>query len=176
MYRTAPLLCSPFLRPTCTSTKKREGRVTTRTCAFASQLSPPPPPPTNLCTEIDEALLCGRRRELLRSTCRGSTEGWKSCWPRTCCHSLQNIAGNLAARLLPPAAGLHGRMTCRITGLRKPSEISEKGQNQFSKYLLHALQLLYTCNTRTRARTAVPQTSSSGPQGGRGRGRVMEVK
>ena len=24
-------------------------------------------------------------RELLRSTCRGSTEGWKSCWPRTCC-------------------------------------------------------------------------------------------
>ena len=22
---------------------------------------------------------------LLRSTCRGSTEGWKSCWPRTCC-------------------------------------------------------------------------------------------
>ena len=25
-------------------------------------------------------------------------------WPRTCCHFLQNIAGSLAARLLPPAA------------------------------------------------------------------------
>ena len=37
------------------------------------------PPPTNSHTEINEALLCGRRRELLRSTCRGSTEGWKSC-------------------------------------------------------------------------------------------------
>ena len=50
---------------------------------------------------------------------------------------LQNIAGSCAARLLPPATRLHGRMACRITGLRKPSEISEKGQDQFSDYFLH---------------------------------------
>ena len=54
-YRAASLL-RPLLRPT--SRKKRGGGVTTRTCAFASQLSLPP---TNLCTEINEALLCGRR-------------------------------------------------------------------------------------------------------------------
>ena len=37
-YRTAPLLRPPFLRPT--SKKKRVDSVTTRSCAFASQLSP----------------------------------------------------------------------------------------------------------------------------------------
>ena len=37
-------------------------------------------------------------------------------------------------------------------GLRKPSEISEKGQDQFPNYFLHAI--FYTCSTRTRARTA----------------------
>ena len=52
---------------------------------------PPPPPPTHPCTEIDEALLCSRR-ELLRSTCRGSTEGWKSHWPRTCCKTQQVVS------------------------------------------------------------------------------------
>ena len=41
IYRTAPLLRPPLLRPT--FKKKRGGGVTTRTCAFASQLSPPPP-------------------------------------------------------------------------------------------------------------------------------------
>ena len=56
-------------------------------------------------------------------------------------------------------------MTCRITGLMKPSGISEKGQDQFSNYFLHALQLFYTCNTRTSARTAVTTTSSSGLRG-----------
>ena len=116
--------------------KRGGGGVTTRTCTFASQLTPHPP--MNSRTEIIEALLCGRRRELLRSTCRGSTEGWKSCWPRTCCHFMRNIAGSLAARLLPPAARLHGRMTCRIIGLRKPSKMSEKGRDQFSNYSVHA--------------------------------------
>ena len=42
LYRTAPLLRPPLLRPT--FRKKRGGGVTTRTCAFASQLSPPPLP------------------------------------------------------------------------------------------------------------------------------------
>ena len=112
--------------------KKGGGGVTMKTCAFASQLSPSP---MNLRTEISKTLLCGIRRELLRSTCRGSTE---SCWPRTCCHFLRNIGGSLTARLLPPAARLHGRIMCRITGLKKPSEISEKGQDQFSNYFPHA--------------------------------------
>ena len=118
------------------------------------------PPPTNSRTEINKALLCVRRRELLRLTCCCSTEGWKSCCPRTCCHFFQNIPCSLTARLLPPAARLHGRMTCRITGLRKPSEISEKAYF----YMLDTrIQLFYTCNMCTHARTAVPQTSSSGP-------------
>ena len=39
---------------------------------------------------------------------------------------LQNTAGSLTARLLPPAARLHSRMTCRISGLGKLSQISEK--------------------------------------------------
>ena len=64
--------------------EKEGGGVTTRTCGFASLLSPPPP--TNSHTEINKTLLCSRRRDLFRSTCHGSTEGWKSCWPRTCCH------------------------------------------------------------------------------------------
>ena len=56
MYRTAPLLRPPFLRPT--FRKKRGGGVTTRTCAFASQLSPPPPPPPPrirvLCSAVED--------------------------------------------------------------------------------------------------------------------------
>ena len=95
-----------------------EGGGNDEDLSFRLAVEPPPPPPTNLHTEINEALLCGRRRELLRSTCRGSTEGWKSCWPYTS-FFLQNIAGSLAARLLPLAARLHRRITCRITGLRK---------------------------------------------------------
>ena len=47
MYRTAPLLCPP--PPLCDLFSGKEGGgVTTRTCAFASQLSPPPPPPPPL--------------------------------------------------------------------------------------------------------------------------------
>ena len=46
------------------------------------------------------------------------------------------------------------QMTYRITGHRKQSEISEKGQDQFSNNFLHACmhdtreQLFYTRNTR----------------------------
>ena len=50
MYHTAPLLRSPFLRPTCISRKKRGGRNNKdlRCC-----LAVPPP---YLCTEINEEL------------------------------------------------------------------------------------------------------------------------
>ena len=78
-YRTArcyaPLFCFCDLLP-----GKRGGGVTTRTCAFASLLSPPPSLPRIrvLCSVVED-------ENSLRSTCRGSTEGWKSCWPRTCC-------------------------------------------------------------------------------------------
>ena len=54
MYRTAPLLRPPLLRPT--FRKKRGGGVTTRTYAFASQLSPPPPLPRIrvLCSAVED--------------------------------------------------------------------------------------------------------------------------
>ena len=57
MYRTAPLLRPPFLRPT--SMKKRGEGVTTRTCTFASQLSPPLPRirvlrSTKLCCAVED--------------------------------------------------------------------------------------------------------------------------
>ena len=138
------------------------GGVTKRTCTFTSQLTPPPPP-MNSRTEINEALLCSRRRELHRHAVAVLKDG------RVVGHvHVAIFCSSLAARLLPPAARLHGRMTCRITGLRKPFEISEKSQD-----LATRIQLIYTCNTctRARARTAVPQTGSSGPRGGC----VMEV-
>ena len=36
-----------------------------------------------------------------------------------------------------PDSSHRSRMTCRITGLRKLSEISEKGHDQVSNYFLH---------------------------------------
>ena len=104
-----------------------------------------PRPPTNSRTEINEALLCSRRRELLRSIYLAVAvlkDG------RVVDHVHVAI---LAARLLPLAARLHSRMMCRITGLRKPSKISEKGQYQFSNYFLHAL---YTNTTLLRLQHA----------------------
>ena len=68
------------------------------------------------------------------------------------------IAGSLAARLLLPAARLHGRMTCRITGLRnydrKPSEISEKGHTQSSTLAtrVHVQELHYRKPARAARR------------------------
>ena len=131
-----PTVTPPFLRPT--SRKKRGESVTTRTCAFASQLSPPPLPriyvlrSTKLCCAVEDENSFDRHAMAVLKA------GRVNCWPRTCCHFFQNIAGSLAARLHPLAARLHGRMTCRITGLRKLSEISENGQDQFSNYFLHA--------------------------------------
>ena len=52
-------------------------------------------------------------------------------------------SGNQWTRLLPPAARLHG-------SLRKPSKISEKGQDQFSSYFLHT-------NTTLATRVHVPE-------------------
>ena len=81
---------------------KREGGrgVTMRTCAFALQLSPPPSHIFTYC-DRQSSVVCGR------STCRGSTEGWRSCrlHIRTCCYFLKNTAGTCSciARLLPPA-------------------------------------------------------------------------
>ena len=48
-----PLLRHPLLRPT--FRKKRRGGVTTRTCAFASQLSPLPLPRISvLCSALED--------------------------------------------------------------------------------------------------------------------------
>ena len=86
----------PFLQPT-----SGRGGVTTRTCTFALPFSPPPPPPPPptpqhsrtviiLCiilynhsrtVQANEELCCAEEEK--SSTCRGSTEGWKSCRPST---------------------------------------------------------------------------------------------
>ena len=83
----------------------------------------PPPHPTN-----SRTLWCGRRRELLRLTCCDSTEGWKSCWPRTCCKTKHVVSQPDSAH----------RPRRQDDGLRKPSEISKKGQDQFTSYFLYA--------------------------------------
>ena len=87
------------------------------TCAFASQFSP------LLHNRVLRSMkLLYSRRELLQSTCHA----WQF--------------GHVQSRSQTPPTGrrLHSRMTCRITGLRKPSEISEKGLDLFSNYFLHA--------------------------------------
>ena len=131
-YCTAPLLCPPFLRPT--STKKRGGH---NNVDLRFHLAVKPPLPriyvlrsTKLCCVVED------ENSFDRYAVAVLKDGRVVC--HMCCHFLQNTAGSLAARLLPPTARLHSRMTCRITGLRKQSEISEKGQDQFSNYFLHA--------------------------------------
>ena len=147
---------------------KRGGGITMRTCAFASQLSPPLLPRICVYTEIDEALLCSRRRELLRLTCRGSTEGWKSCWPRTCCHFLQQVVSQPDSSHWPRDYTAGTRTELLASGNRPRSVKKAKTSSQTIFYTLDTrVQLLYTCNTRTHARTAVPQTGSSGPWGRR---------
>ena len=127
---TPPLFATYIVLP-----EKKVGGVTTRTRAFASQLRPPLP---RIHVGINEALLCSRRQELLQSTCRGSILKDGRVIDHVHLHVAIFCKNSIAARLLPPAARLHSRMTCRIAGLREPSEISKKGQNQISNYFLHA--------------------------------------
>ena len=123
-YRTAPLLRPPFLRPT--SRKKRGEGVTMKTCAFASQLSLP-------------------RIRILRST-------------KLCCAVDVNSFNRHAMAVLKGGrvvGHIHVANFCKTKqvvsqpdsshwprrqddGLRKPSEISEKSQDQFSNYFLPA--------------------------------------
>ena len=134
-FRTAPLLRPPFLRPTLYFQKKGGGwGRNNEDSRFRLAVKPPPLP--RIRVEINEALLCSRRRELLRSTCRGSI--LKDGRVVGHVHVAIFCKNSIAARLLQPAARLHGRMTCRIAGLREPSEISEKGQDQISNYFLRA--------------------------------------
>ena len=87
---------------------------------------------------------------------------------------LQNIAGSLTTRLLPPATRLHTRITCRNTGLSKSSEISEKKPSLVLKLFstrfttLLYLQHVYTCKNCS---TANRLERSAG-----GRVYVMEIK
>ena len=155
-YRTAPLLCPPFLRPT---SKKKRGEGVTRTCAFASQLSPPHP--TNLRTEINEALLWGGRRELLRSTCAVAV--LKATY----------VAIFWQVSLVSQPDSSH-RLQRLDDGLRKPSEISEKSQDQFSNYFLHAW---YTVSSTLATHVHVQELQHRKPaRAARRGGRVMEVK
>ena len=120
--------------------------------------------PTNLHTEINEALLCGRR-ELLQSTCHGSIKGWKSCWPRTCCQFLQNKTGSLAARLLSLAA---------MAGWRPQETIRDQWKKSrpvlklFSTCLIHEYSSS-TFATRAHVQYHKPARAARG-------GCVMEVK
>ena len=60
-----------------------------------------------------------------------------------------------------------GRAESLASGNHLRSVKKAKTSFQTICYMLHTrLQLFYTCNTCTRARTTVPQTGSSGPRGG----------
>ena len=109
----------PLLRPTFRK-KRGGGGVTTRTCAFASQLSPPRPPSHEirvLCSAVEDENSFDRHAVAVLKDGRvvGHVHVAK--------HSRQS-------RSQTPPTG--------HDGLRKPSEISEKGQDQFSNYFLHA--------------------------------------
>ena len=69
MYRTAPLLRPPLLRPTFRK-KRGGGGGNNEDLHFRLTVKPPPPPPPPPSTNSHTLY---------------STEGWKSCWPRTCC-------------------------------------------------------------------------------------------
>ena len=95
-YHTAPLLRPPFCD---LLSGKRGGGVTTRTCAFASQLSPPPPLPRIrvLCSAIEDEKSFDQHAVAVLKDGRVVGHVHFAIF-------LQNIAGSLAARLLPPAA------------------------------------------------------------------------
>ena len=123
-YCTGPLLSPPLLRPT---SRKKRGGITTRTCAFASQLSPPLPRihvlrSMKLCCVV----------EAKNSYDRHAVAVLKDGRPRPCCHF---FCKTWQVVLQPDSSHRPRRQD---DGLRKPSEISEKGQDQFSNYFLHA--------------------------------------
>ena len=128
---------------------------------FASQLSPPPLPrihilrSTKLCCAVEDENSFDRHAVAVQKD--GKVVGHV--------HVAVFLGSSLAARLLPPAARLQGRMTCRITGLRKPSEISEKAKTS-SQTIFYTLdtQILHLQHALHVSR--VPQTGSSGPWGG----------
>ena len=147
--------------------RKGEGEgVTMRTFTFASQLSPPPLPRIRVlrsmklcCATEDENSFDWHAVVVLKDVRHVHVHVAIFC---------KNIAGSLAARLLPPAA---------TAGWRPQETVRDqwKGQDQFSNYFLHAwytnttllhLQHVYTCkNCSTANRLERPA----------GRG-VMEVK
>ena len=86
------------------SGKRGGGGVTTRTCAFTSQLSPPPPPPLPricvLCSAVEGENSFDRHAVAALKDGRvvGHVQHMLPFFDKT------YIAGSLAARLLPPAA------------------------------------------------------------------------
>ena len=156
-----PAVTPPFLRPTA---RKKRGGVTTRTCAFASQLSPPPSLPRIrvLCSAVeDENSFDWHAVAVLKD---GRVVGHV--------HVAIFCAGSLAARLLPPAATAGRRPQETVRDQRKrPRPVPKLFSTRDLLHLQHAY--MYTCKNCMQSSTArVPQAGSSGPRGG---GRVMEV-
>ena len=84
---------------------------------------------------------------------------------------LQNIAGGLAARLLPPATRLHGRMTAsgnRPRSVKRPRPVLKL----FSARLIHEYNSSALA-TRVYVQELQYSTTNRPTRGG---GRVMEVK
>ena len=90
-YCTAPLLRPPLF--VTYFQEKEGGGHNNKDVHFCLAIKPLLP---RICVlrSMKLSRLCSRRRELLRLTCHGSTEGW----PR---HFLQNIADSLAAKTPP---------------------------------------------------------------------------
>ena len=152
------------------SGKKRGGGripgVTTRTCAFASRLSPPLPRICVLCSAVEDENSFDRHAVAVLKD--GRVVG------RTCCKTLQ------VARSQTPPTCRDGRMTA--SGNRPRSAKKAKTSSQTIFYMLDTqIQLFYTCNKRTRIYIHVQELQYRKPAraargGGGGGERVMEVK
>ena len=170
IHTVLPLLCPPFFQ-------EKEGRWhNNEDLRFRLAVKPLPLPPihvlrsTKLCCAVEDENSFHRHAVAVLKD--GRVFSHVHVHVAIC---FANTAGSLADRLLPLAERLHSRMTCRIIGLRKPSEISEKGQDH-AVLKLFSTRLIHEYNSSIHATRVHVQEQQYGSSGLREGACVMEVK